>query len=248
MLDKTIIENLKRVDPDRYRASVFAEPEIRANLMTLYAFHAELAKVPDMVSEPMIGEIRYQWWRDAIEEIYSGGTVRKHEVATPLAQLIKTTNLPRYKLDKLIDARSRDLDPTPFASLDDARSYCRETSGNLMVIAGILTGGPDKADQLEPLGEAWGLTGLARSWRYYKGSMLSGLSFDELLGAAEELYVSSNRSAGSAYMPAGAYGALIPGYLRRMRSSAYAPDKDTPNYSRFRKQCRMMAAVLKGHS
>ena len=37
-----------------------------AHLFALYAFNLEIARVREPVSEPMPGEIRLQWWRDAL--------------------------------------------------------------------------------------------------------------------------------------------------------------------------------------
>ena len=70
MISAPTLEQLKSVDPDRCRASMFADKTTRERLLLLYAFHYELAKVPELVSEPLIGAIRYQWWRDALAEIY----------------------------------------------------------------------------------------------------------------------------------------------------------------------------------
>ena len=70
MISTPTLEQLKAADPDRCRAAMFADKTTRERLLLLYAFHYELAKVPELVSEPMIGAIRYQWWRDAITEIY----------------------------------------------------------------------------------------------------------------------------------------------------------------------------------
>ena len=111
MLSEPTLAQLKSVDPDRLRAAVFADKEGRERLQLLYAFHYELAKVPELVSEPIVGQIRYQWWRDAIAEIYEGKLVRKHEIATPLAGVLKDYDVPRFWVDRLIDGRERDLDP-----------------------------------------------------------------------------------------------------------------------------------------
>ena len=138
-----------------------------------YSFHYELAKVPDVTSEPMMGEIRYQWWRDAIEEIFGTGEVRRHEVATPLAELVSRRKLSRFHLDQLIDGRARDLDPTPFKDIDEAKAYCRQTSGVLMQLAMACLG--DDAPASSQFGDAWGLTWLARAYGYYHDRMLSEL-------------------------------------------------------------------------
>ena len=109
---------LKKADPDRYRAALMADVQGRTDLLILYAFHYELSKVPDVTSEPMVGQIRYQWWRDAVDEIYTSKEVRRHEISTPLADMLQRTDVPRFWIDKLIDGRERDLDPQPFKDME----------------------------------------------------------------------------------------------------------------------------------
>jgi phytoene/squalene synthetase len=76
---------VERGDPDRFRAAMAAPPPARNVLFPLYAFNLEVARAPQVASEPLIGEMRLQWWRDALAEIAAGGPVRRHEVTTPLA-------------------------------------------------------------------------------------------------------------------------------------------------------------------
>lgn len=246
MVPETVKTRLKSVDPDRCRAAMFAEEAVREDLLTLYAFHGELARVPEIVSEPMIGAIRYQWWRDAIDEIYNGKPVRAHEIATPLAEMIRRTKLPRFWMDQFIDGRERDLDPTPFADIDDARGYAEATSGRLLLLAVKLCDPrlENEADMLA-LGRAWGLTGLARAWSYYHGSMLSNLSFDVVCGAAEKELSLVDDKLSSETVPAAAYVSLVSGYLKRMRSLK-SPESETVSYSPVRKQLRMIRTALSG--
>ena len=88
-----------------------------------------------MVSEPMLGEIRLQWWRETLDQIYGGGPVRAHEVAHPLAEAVRASSLPRTLLDALIDARASDLDPAFL--MDDAalQGYIAATAGGLTQLA-----------------------------------------------------------------------------------------------------------------
>ena len=248
MLNDGLINNLKSVDPDRYRSALFADKAGRERLMTLYAFHAELAKVPELVSEPMLGEIRYQWWRDCIEEIYAGGPVRKHEVATPLTDVLRASDMPRFWVDRLIDGRARDLDPQPFANVDAARSYCAQTSGVLMQMAVHVLGG-EADDGVLAAGEAWGLTGIARSWRYYTNGMLSEIEFKEVCEAANAAHKRARTEladiAAPAF-PAVAYAALVPKFLVKLTQSRHDAATQSVNYGPVLKQFRLMGAVLCG--
>jgi len=249
MLDKSRIDTLLQVDPDRYRAALLGSKAQRERLCVIYAFHAELAKIPELVSEPMIGAIRYQWWRDAVEEIYTDKPIRQHDIALPLAAVIKGNKIGRFDFDNLIDGRERDLDPTPFEHLEAAKKYCLDTSGRLMAIAVSALRDEDVKDSVYELGMLWGLTGLARSWRYYHNGMLSKLSFEALLDEIESGYGTvsqSLRNYPSDMTPAIAYGALIPGYIKAMKQKGYNQTKDTPEYSQLSKKFRLLRTTLSG--
>lgn len=247
MITGPALTQLKAADPDRCRAAMMADTNERDRLLCLYAFHHELAKVPEIVSEPMLGDIRYQWWRDVLAEIYEGKPVRKHEVSTPLAVVFQDTDMPRFWGERLIDGRARDMDPTPFKDLDAARDYCRQTSGVLMQMA-VKCLGVDPDEGVEKAGEAWGLTGLARAWRYYHKSMLSEVSFEALTQAAMESYNQAQNSMakGNAVFPAVGYAALIPKYISRLTRSGHNPAEDALNYAPFLKQVRLISAAIKG--
>ncbi len=132
-------------DPDRFRAAMAAPVVARRVLFPLYAFNVEVARAPWVASEPMIGEMRLQWWRDALEEIADGRTVRKHEVTTPLAEVLDgdTARL----LDRLVAARRWDLYPDAFEDLAHFTDYLDLTGGILMWAAARSLGAPDTAEE-----------------------------------------------------------------------------------------------------
>ncbi|MEP1230673.1 MAG: squalene/phytoene synthase family protein, partial [Litorimonas sp.] len=208
MLTPDVIDRVKKADPDRYRAAMFADKDVRESLLVFYAFHSELAKIPELVSEPMLGAIRYQWWRDCVDEIYTEKPVRRHEVATPLAKVLRTSDVPRFWVDALINGRERDIDPRPFEDMSAAKQYCQDTSGQLMQIALNLTG--EESGHVMLLGQAWGLTGLARGYRFYHDTMLKAVSFSDISQAAREDYDivrSAITKMSTKAMPALGYGA-----------------------------------------
>ncbi|MEM1315339.1 MAG: squalene/phytoene synthase family protein, partial [Pseudomonadota bacterium] len=101
-------EMIREADPDRWSTARLAGP-LAPRLTALYAFNVEIARIPSVVSEPMLGEIRLQWWRDALEEVFAGKPPRRHEVVEPLAETIRAAALPRDHFEALLDARSYDL-------------------------------------------------------------------------------------------------------------------------------------------
>src|SRR5579872_6213314 len=92
-------------DRDRYQTALFAPADRRAALFALYAFNYEVARVRESVTQPMLGQIRLQWWREAVEAAFAGAPPRHHEVAGPLAAAIGEFGLTRRHFDRLIDAR-----------------------------------------------------------------------------------------------------------------------------------------------
>src|SRR6185503_2851534 len=105
---------IRRVDPDRWMSSRFVtHAQVRADLIALYAFDHELARAPRVASNPLIGEIRLTWWREALDEIFEGRPVRHHPTAEALARAVARRGLARASLESMIDARYRELDATP---------------------------------------------------------------------------------------------------------------------------------------
>jgi len=147
---------VRRHDPDRFLTALFAPPDKRDALLTLYAFNHELARAREVVSEPPLALIRLQWWREVVE-----GAQCRHEVAEPLLALIEAGALQGDDLLSMIDAREAEADPA-FETMEDWRAYVDGSAGGLAVAAGRLLGAPEP-ESLRPLGSAYGIAGLLRS-------------------------------------------------------------------------------------
>ncbi|WP_113911782.1 squalene/phytoene synthase family protein [Roseovarius dicentrarchi] len=124
---------VERGDPDRFRAAMAAPVAARPVLFAIYAFNVEVSRAPWMTQESIIAEMRLQWWRDALDEIAQGGTVRRHEVVTPLAGMLDAEGAAL--LDSLIVARQWDIYRDPFEDDAHLTDYLEKTSGNLMLAA-----------------------------------------------------------------------------------------------------------------
>jgi phytoene synthase len=161
----TLGESLRRHDRDRYLTTLFAPSDRRAALVALYSFNFEVAKTREVVHEALLGHIRLQWWREAIDEVYCGATVRRHEVVEPLADAIRRFDLTRYHFDRLIEARAADLDDAPPASLAAFETYAEETSSRLIFLALEILGTrePAAVEAGRHIGIAWALVGLIRA-------------------------------------------------------------------------------------
>lgn len=149
-------ELLQKGDPDRFRAAMAAPLAARRVLFPIYAFNVEVSRAPWMTQEPLIAEMRLQWWRDALDEIATGATPRRHEVVTPLAAVLDAKGAAL--LDALIVARHWDIYRDPFEDAAHLTDYLEKTSGNLMLTAARALG-PVAPQVVMDAGYAVGLAG-----------------------------------------------------------------------------------------
>ena len=135
---------VERSDPDRFRAAMAAPVATRRILFPVYAFNIEVTRAPWVTKEPMIAEMRLQWWRDALEEIGAGSTVRKHEVVDALSGILDPDGAKA--LDSLVVARRWDVYQDAFEDRSHLDEYIDATSGALMWTAARLLGSRDQDD------------------------------------------------------------------------------------------------------
>lgn len=152
-------------DPDRFLAAMAASPALRRHLFVLYALNLEVAKAPFVTQEPMIAEMRLQFWRDVVSDAVAGKPTRAHEVAGPLADLIRAHDLPAGTLDRMIAARRFDIYPNdPGQSGLDRDTYLRRTGGDLMVLTALACGmDAGLTDQARAVGTAMGTAAWLRA-------------------------------------------------------------------------------------
>ncbi len=121
---------VEKGDADRFRTVMAAPLAARAKLFPLYAMNIEVSRAPWVTKEAMIAEMRLQWWRDALEEIAKDTEVRKHEVTTPLAEVL--TQVQAQRLDESVAARRWDIYREAFEDQTHFDAYIDQTAGHLM--------------------------------------------------------------------------------------------------------------------
>src|SRR5580704_2424618 len=131
---------VREADKDRFLASLFAPADRRSALLALYAFNVEVARVRELVHEALAGEVRLQWWRDALK-VQAHGEVRANPVADALLDTITRFKLPIALLDRLIEARTFDLYDDPMRSVPDL-DVTAVHAGIAYAIAGLLRAFP----------------------------------------------------------------------------------------------------------
>ncbi len=158
------LDEVRRHDHDRYLTALFLPADRRAAALALYAFNLEIARTREIVSEPLLGQIRLQWWRETIDGLFAG-TPRAHPVVDALGDAMRLHELPRDQLEALIDAREADLDDGPPSDLGALESYAAQTSGALSALVMQTLAGSDAASiaAARQVGTAWAIIGLARA-------------------------------------------------------------------------------------
>jgi phytoene synthase len=141
---------------DRYLAALLAPEPVRPAVLALAAFAGELRRVPMMVSEPMMGHLRLQWWRDTIAAARPAG----HPIADALSQAVERHALPRDHLIEIVSACEVDLDAAPFARLDELLQHVATIEGGLFALAGRCLSTSLSDDFTRAAGRAYGVSRL----------------------------------------------------------------------------------------
>jgi len=189
---------VRRDDRDRWLAGLFLPSPLRPHVNALYAFSLEIARVQQLVSEPMLGEMRFQWWREVL-----AGDRKAEADANPVAAALRDTvarfALPSDKLASLIDARLFDLNANPMPSAAALEAYAKATAASpFQLAAKILDPAADAANAAEHAGIAYAVTGLLRAlpWHLAAGQIYIPLDLLAAQGLdAEDLRADRNKPA-----------------------------------------------------
>ncbi|MGE3247137.1 MAG: phytoene/squalene synthase family protein [Beijerinckiaceae bacterium] len=152
---------LREHDRAAWLAAMFAPDETRRHLHALYAFAAEIARVRAIVSEPALGEIRLQWWAEALEG-QRAGEAAANPVAQALLQTVAECRLPVAALTGMIEARRFDLYNDPMPDLATLEGYCGETYSALFRLAAIALNSGNEPGGADVCGHAGVALGVAR--------------------------------------------------------------------------------------
>ncbi len=154
-------DTVRAQDFPAYAATLFADPVTRRALLALHAFADEVAAVRDHVTQPLPGEIRLQWWVDALTGEGHGG-VEGHPVAAELKRAISAFDLPVDDFTRIIEAWRADLYGEPMPDLTAVEAFLTDTSSTLIGLAARVCspGAEAPADLIRHAGLALGLVRL----------------------------------------------------------------------------------------
>jgi phytoene synthase len=185
-------EEVRRQDRDRFTTALFAPEDRREDLFALYAFNAEVAGIREKVTEPMMGLMRLQFWRDLLAGVYAKNTpAPTHPTAETLIAAIHRRNLPRAPFEAMLDAREQDMASHPPLDREAFVAYARATGGAVQRLAASVLGAGDEDSQAaaEAVGTAWAITGLLRAVPFHAAQDRVYLPASDLSGQGIDAYV-----------------------------------------------------------
>ncbi|HKG99286.1 MAG TPA: squalene/phytoene synthase family protein, partial [Bradyrhizobium sp.] len=153
-------ELVRSHDFPRYASTLFVPPHHRRGLLAIFAFNVEISRVRELVSQPLPGEMRLQWWTDMLAGAGHGG-VEGNPVAAELKLAIRNWGLPVDRLSRLVDEHQFDLYNDPMPTMAALEGYLNDTSSALFSLASAVVGW--QSMEIEHLARHAGLAqGIAR--------------------------------------------------------------------------------------
>ena len=171
--DNYLADLVRREDRDRFLTALLVPADRRSDVLALYAFNAELARIRSRVSENIIGRMKLQWWRDVIEGVYSGrGGPKGNPLTEALADTIARRHLSRAHFDTIITTREREMDTDDqgfvFTNAIELETFAEGTASRLIELALEVLG--TKADvAARHVGIGVALTGILRAVVFQAG-------------------------------------------------------------------------------
>jgi len=161
-----VVAVARAFERDLYTSALLAPRSARRDLMTIAAFVGEIGRIPPFVSEPMMGEIRFQWWRDSLEAGHATGALSGHPVADALADLMRRHAIAPARAIGIIDAHGLRLDSEPPEDLYALKVHLAKIYGAAFELAAKVMSATEAADGPSPAlvqqaGVAYGLARVA---------------------------------------------------------------------------------------
>lgn len=241
MAEQSCLDIVRAGDKDIFLATLFAPEIAQPHLFALQAFAVEVARIPRLVSEAQIGEIRLQWWADTLEAI-GRGEAQAHPVAKTLAEAIQQHGLPIAPLSALVEARRFDLYADTMPDMTALEAYFGETRSALFQLSSMVLNAkaaPKAATAAGLAGVAFGLSGALLSAETTTKIMPASASREALLTLAETRLTEAR--AALLRLPRDLLPAFLPLAIAPLNLAA--AKRGTPSVGQWRKQWQLWRAA-----
>lgn len=180
-VDKYCMDLVKQHDFDNYLVGLLVPSQHRSAFFAIRAFNVEIATIKDQANNNvMAGRIRFQYWRDILDDIYSGkdfssSTAMNQPVVYALYKHINELNLTSRWFQRSIEARQSDLSVDRYETLDEIEDYTEKAHSSMLYL--ILESMNIKDENVEYIashvGVSYGIMILLRGFAYHssKGSI-----------------------------------------------------------------------------
>ncbi|XP_078473644.1 NADH dehydrogenase (ubiquinone) complex I, assembly factor 6-like isoform X1 [Lampetra planeri] len=126
--------SVRQRDYEGFLCSLLVPSHARPAVIALRAFNVELAQIREAVTDTALGRMRVQFWRDAVEEIYSAGPPPAQPIAVELQKAVKKHKLTKRWLLRIVDERERNLSDRAYGSVGELETYAENTQSSLLYL------------------------------------------------------------------------------------------------------------------
>ncbi|ROW12477.1 hypothetical protein VMCG_00846 [Cytospora schulzeri] len=135
------LNQLRQGDYDSYLVRQFIPRSAQDTYDALRTLNLELARLPETVSNPTIGQFRMQFWRDTVSNTFAGNPAREpisillHKAISDLTHRTgssSSANSIKFWLLRFINTRDKYMENRPFTSLAALEEHAENTYSTLM--------------------------------------------------------------------------------------------------------------------
>ena len=138
---RQLAHTYRTYDNPSYVLQAFIPPAARDAYLALRAFNVDVARVADTTSNPTVGAMRMQFWRDMVTGSLAG-TPHKEPAAVLLAMAAEDLHnrsngqarLSKKWLFRIIKTREQYLGNSPYPTLSTLESYAENTYSTLLYL------------------------------------------------------------------------------------------------------------------
>jgi len=152
--DEYCVDLVKKHDFDSFLSGLLVPKASRAAYFAIRAFNVEIALIKDQTHGNLLaGKIRFQWWRDLLDEIYKGKNISpasmigKQPVAQALSVHVAEHGLSQRWFQRSLDARQRDFSADQLETLDDLENYAEQGHSSILYLLLESLGVTDEASE-----------------------------------------------------------------------------------------------------
>ncbi|XP_002735300.2 NADH dehydrogenase (ubiquinone) complex I, assembly factor 6-like [Saccoglossus kowalevskii] len=155
---------VKKHDYENFLCTLLLPKNARTATFALRAFNVDVATVKDNTSDIKIAQMRMQFWKETINEIYQGSP-RQTPIACELHRAVASHKLSKRWFSRIIEERERNLHDKAHASLEDVENSAEKTTSSLLYLILETLGLKDvNADHAAShIGKSHGIVTLLRS-------------------------------------------------------------------------------------